>query len=171
MDIASHFEPIQRRLDSLEKRERHMVIGGSIALLVIFIYLAIIDPIFATLNTERLRYQSQREMLVWMQDAANEVRSLQSSGASNASRFANRSVSSLVELSATSSGVKGFITKQESDRNGVKVQLDKADFDRVIVWINDMQQKYAILASKIVVEPGKEAGTVDVRVTLERNES
>lgn len=171
MDLSSRLEVVQQYLDRLEKRERITVISGAVIVLITFFYLLIIDPVFSSLNEERQRYQAQRELLTWMQGTAQEIRALESAGGSSASRFMNQSVSSLVERSAISSGVKAFIKKQESDASGVKVQLEKADFDRLVVWINDMQQKYAIQASKIVIEPGKESGAVDARVTLERPES
>ena len=171
MDIASHIEPLRNRFDKLEKREKHTVIGGSVALLVMLFYLAVWDPVFSTLEAEKQRYQSQRQLLVWMNDTASEISKLQAAGGSSASRFRNQSVSSLVDRSAITTGVKPFIKKQESDTSGVKIQLEQADFDRLIVWINDLQQKYAIQASKINIEPQQQAGTVNARVTLERDDS
>ena len=109
MDISSHLEPLQSWLNKLEKRERHTVIAGSLVLLVTILYLAIWDPVFSTLEAEKMRYQSQRELLSWMQDSANEAGILQASGASTASRFKNQSVSALVERSATTSGVRSYI--------------------------------------------------------------
>jgi general secretion pathway protein M len=171
MNMSSQLEPLQRWFDKLEKRERQTVVGGAIILAITIFYLAAWDPIFGTLETERQRNQSQRQLLTFMQDASNEISRLRSSGGSTASRFKNQSILSLVELSATSAGIKQFIKKQESDRSGVKVQLEKADFDRLVAWINDMQQKYAIQASKIHIEAEKEPGAVNARVTLERVDS
>ncbi len=171
MDIASQFEPINRWLNSLQERERHIVIYGSIALVVILFYLLVWDPVFSTLDSKRQQHQSQRQLLSWMKDTAQEIKQLQSSGASTASRYRNQSVSSLVERSATSTGIKPFIKKLESNKKGVKAQIELVDFDRMVVWLNDLKQKYAIQVSKIIIEPQKAPGSVNARVTLERADS
>lgn len=170
MDISSHFEPLRNWYDRLEKREKQIVASGAVILLVTLFYLAVWDPVFSTLETEKQRYQSQRQLLSWMKDTGREINRLQSTGASSASRFRNQSVPSLVERSAITSGVKPFIKKQESDKSGVKIQLEQADFDRLIIWIHDLQQKYSIHASKIHIEPQKQPGAVNARITLERPE-
>lgn len=171
IDIRSHFEPVERWLGTLNTRERNMVFAGAIFLFISLFYLAIWDPVFSTLESEKLQYQSQRELLSWMKSASTEARALQSAGAALNNRSKNESLSSLAERSALSTGTKAFIRKLESDKDGVKVQLDQADFDRIIFWLHDMQSKYGIYASSILVEPHKEKGAVNVRITLERTEA
>jgi general secretion pathway protein M len=171
MDISTHIEPLQAWFNKLEKRERHTLLAGAAVVLISIFYLAVWDPVFSTLQSEKQRYQSQRQLLSWMKDAGAEIGMLQSSGASMASRFSNQSLPSLVERSAITSGVKPFIKKQESDTRSVKVQLENADFDRLVIWIHDMQDKYAIQASKIHIEPQQAPGAVNVGITLERSGS
>ncbi|TNF36927.1 MAG: type II secretion system protein M [Gammaproteobacteria bacterium] len=171
MDLRAQFAPLERWLETLQARERNLVYAGAIFLIISILYLAVWDPVFSALDAAKQENQSQRELLSWMKSASIEARALQSSGASLADRFKNQSLSSLAERSALSSGTKAFIRKLESDKEGVKVQLEQADFDRVIFWLHDMQSKYDIFASSILVEPHKETGAVNVRLTLERTES
>ncbi len=171
IDIRSHFEPLERWLGTLNARERNLVFAGAIFLFISLFYLAVWDPVFSTLETAKLQNQSQRELLSWMKSASAEARALQSAGAALNNRSKNESLSTLAERSALSSGTKAFIRKLESDKDGVKVQLDQADFDRIIFWLHDMQSKYGIYASSILVEPHKEKGAVNVRITLERTAS
>ncbi|MCW9014200.1 MAG: type II secretion system protein M [Gammaproteobacteria bacterium] len=168
IDFSTHIEPLKNWLNSLATRERYIVITGAIALLISLFYLIVWEPVFNHLETQQQHYQSQRQLLNWMQDAAEEARLLQSSGAQTASRFNNQSVSSLAERSALSMGVKRNISKQESNKKGVNIQLQQADFDRVILWLNDMQTKYNITASNIQIEKQAIAGAVNVRVALDR---
>lgn len=170
MDIASTIEPLKNKFDALEYRERMIVIGGLVFLAISLFYLAVWDPIISARDTEREHYDSQQQTLEWMQQAVREIQSLKSTGASTASRFKNQSVSSLAELSAQSTGIKPYIIKQESDKKGVKIQLEQADFDRLIMWLNDMEQKYAIQAGTVHIEKQAANGAVNVRVTLERNQ-
>ena len=108
--MKAYTESLQRWLDSLQSRERQLVISGSITLAVILFYLVIWEPVFTKLDDARQNVESQRQLLTWMQTSAQEIRNLQASGASLAPQLANQSVSSLVTLSAQSNGVQDFIT-------------------------------------------------------------
>ena len=171
MNITSRLEPMQRWLDSLQARERNIVIAGAILLVIMLFYLLIWEPVFSSLEEQQQHYTSQKQLLNWMQLTASEIRLYELAGASSSSRFNNQSVSSLVERSATTSGVKAFIRKLESAENTVKVQLEQADFDKIIIWLNDLQQKYGIYPQKIHIEPQKVAGAVNARINLERADS
>ena len=167
-DFSYYVAPIQQLLDAMEKRERQLVITASIIVVVTLLYALIWEPVFSERDEQRQRYQSQHQLLLWMKEKTSEIKSLQSSGAQSTARFNNQSVSSLVERSAQSMGVKVFIKKQTSDKKGVKIELEQADFDRIILWLHDMQQKYGIQTSNIKIERQEKSGAVNVHVTLER---
>jgi general secretion pathway protein M len=170
MDVANTIEPLKNKFDALEYRERIIVIAGLVFLVISLFYLAVWDPIISARDAERQHYSSQQQTLSWMQEAVREIQSLKSTGASTVSRFKNQSVSALAERSAQSTGIKPYIIKQESDKQGVKIQLEQADFDRLIMWLNDMEQKYAIQAGSVHIEKQAASGAVNARVTLERNQ-
>ena len=163
-----YIESLQRWLESLQPRERHIVVSGSITLAVILFYLLLWDPVFTKLNDARQNADTQRQLLIWMKTSAQEIQNLQSSGNRLAPNLANQSVSSLVTLSAQSNGVQDFVTKLDSTNEGVEVQLTNADFDRILTWLNDLQTRYTIQARKIVIEPQVDPGTVNARITLEK---
>ncbi len=162
-------EPVTRWLGTLEKRERTIVIVGAISLLPILFYLLIWEPVTSGYEQQQLQYESQKQLLSWMSNAANEIHSLNASGASSATRFQNQSISSLADRSATTSGIKPFVSKIEQSKSGVKVSLKAANFDRMVDWLTDLENTYAISSSRIKIEKTKIAGAVDAEITLERN--
>jgi len=168
MIFSNHIESIQQRLDALEKRERYIVITGFIFLIFSLFFLIVWEPIFSELDNQQQSYQAQHQLLGRMKDITQEIQSLQSSGAQSSSRFNKQSISSLVELSSQSMGVKQYIKKLDSNKKGVKVQLEQANFDRVILWLHNLESKYGIQSSSIKIEPQDAPGTVDVQITLER---
>lgn len=173
MDISSqinnYIAPARDWLNKLESRERQMVIAGVIFLLISMFYLIIWDPIFSARDEQAQLLESQQQTLEWMMNTAAEIQALQAGGRTASSRFNNQSISSLAERSAQSMGVKQQISKLETVKNGVKVELEAADFDRLILWLSDMKQKYGIQASNIQIEKQDKPGAVEARVTLERN--
>jgi general secretion pathway protein M len=166
--MKTYLESLQRWLDSLQPRERQLVIGGSITTAVIVFYLLVWDATFSRLDEVRQNVESKRQLLTWMQTSAQEIRSLQSSGAALAPQLANQSVSSLVTMSAQSNGVQDFVSKLDSTKDGVDIQLTNADFDRVMTWLNDLQTRYGIQPRKIIIEPQIDPGTVNARISLEK---
>jgi general secretion pathway protein M len=168
IDFSTYLAPLQQRFDAMEKREQRMVVAATIIAAITLFYAVIWEPIFAELNSQQQHYQSQRQLLTWMQEKNREIKTLQSSGAQSADRFNTASTASLVERSAQSMGIKKFIQKQTSDKKGVRIDLEQADFDRVVLWLDDMQQKYAIETRNIKIAAQQKAGAVNVQVTLQR---
>jgi len=160
--------PAQQWLDTLESREKRIVIGGGIALVIILFYLLIWDPVVSRHDEQQLLNNSQRQLHSWIKNAGAEISSLQSAGSSSATRFKNQSISSLADRSARTTGVKGFISKIEQNKNDVKVILKDADFDLIINWLTDLENKYGITSSQIKIERSKEDGAVNANITLER---
>ena len=168
MIFSTHIESVQHRLDGLEKRERFIVIVGFIFLIFSLFFLIIWEPVFSELEKQQQHYQSQRQLLAWMKGTSREIQSLQSPGTQSLSRFKNQSISSLVERSSQSLGIKQYIKKLDSNKKGVKVQLEQANFDRIILWLHDLERKYRIQSSSIKIEPQKEPGAVNAQIMLER---
>lgn len=168
-NLDSLLAPLQHRFDALQKREQKIVIAGIIATGFSLFYLLLWDPVFSHLEQQQLEQQSQTQLLNWMQETTQQIQSIKASGAGTASQFANQSISSLADRSAISMGVKPFIQKMDTDKNGIKVQLEQASFDRIVYWLQDMAEKYSIQASDVHIEKQPAAGTVKARITLERN--
>ena len=160
--------PANQWLDTLEQRERHIVIAGAVCLAIMLFYLIIWEPVTSRHEQQQLQNNSQRQLYSWMKNASEEIHSLNSTGNSNIARFRNQSIASLTDRSATTSGVKPFIEKIDQDKNGVSVRLKSANFDSIIIWLADLENKYGIIARKVKIEQSKTDGAVDAQITLER---
>lgn len=167
--ISQKLEPLFEWLDTLNKRERTIVIGGAICFILIMFYLLLWEPITSRYQQQQQQLTSQRQLLQWMKDAASDIQEINAAGGNFAARFSNQSISSLADRSANTSGVKPYINKIEQSKTGVKVTLKNASFDNIIKWLADLSNKYNIQATKIKVEKSEISGAVDADITLERN--
>ncbi len=167
--ISQKLEPLFEWLDTLNKRERTIVIGGAICFILIMFYLLLWEPITSRYQQQQQQLTSQRQLLQWMKDAASDIQEINAVGGNFAARFSNQSISSLADRSANTSGVKPYINKIEQSKTGVKVTLKNASFDNIIKWLADLSNKYNIQATKIKVEKSEISGAVDADITLERN--
>ena len=168
--LQDQLAPLNQWLETLEQRERYIVIGGAIAFIIMLFYLMIWEPVVSNHEQQQNQNIAQRQLHSWMKDAAGEIQQLKSAGGSSLAKSRDQSISSLADRSSITSGIKPYIDKIDQNKKGVKVSLKSANFDKIINWLADLENKYAITASKIKIEKSRIEGAVDAQVTLERAE-
>ena len=163
-------DDIQQWFLSLHARERHLVLAASAVVFLTLFYLAVWEPLHKSLAAETSRQQTQLEILDWMQNASAEVKALQAAGNTARQPASNQPVSLLVEKSAATSGLKQYITKLESTSNkGARVIIDAASFDQMVLWLNNLQTQYGISVTSANLDRHTKPGTINARLTLNRN--
>jgi general secretion pathway protein M len=163
-------EEIKNWYYGLQQRERQLVLAASVVIVVTLLYLAIWEPIHNGLEEQRQKYQSQVEILEWMQTAATEARSLKASTVSSRRSGNSQPVTLLVEQSAATAGLKPYMSKLESTSDkGARVTLDAASFDQMLLWLNTLQTQYGITVSSANLDRDDKPGAVNARMTLNRD--
>ena len=163
-------EEIQNWYHGLQQRERQLVLAASVVVIATIFYLVVWEPIINGVDDQTQKYQSQLDILEWMQGAATEVSALKATGASKRRSNSNQPVSLLVEQSATTAGLKPYLTKLESTSDkGARVTIDAASFDQILLWLNTLQTRYGISVSSANLDRDDKPGAVNARMTLSRD--
>ncbi len=163
-------DDIQHWYQGLQQRERQLVLAASAVIIITLLYLIIWEPIHKGIEEQTQKYQSQIEILDWMQTAATEVRTLKASGATKRRTNSTQPVSLLVEQSTTTAGLKPYLTKLESTSDkGARVTIDAASFDQILLWLNTLQTQYGITVSSANLDRDNKPGAVNARMTLSRD--
>jgi len=163
-------EDIQHWYQGLQQRERQLVLTASVVIVITLLYLTIWEPIHKGIEDQTQKYQTQADILDWMQAAAIEVRTLKVSGAAKRSTNSSQPVTLLVENSAATAGLKPYLRKLESTSDkGARVTIDAASFDQVLLWLNTLQTQYGISVSSANLDRDDKAGAVNARMTLNRD--
>jgi general secretion pathway protein M len=150
----------------LEPRERTLVSAGAALLLLLLLYLIIWRPVAGKYAGLKADVELQQQNLAWMQQAAAQITALQRSSAGGAKGLGGRSLLAVVDQSARSGGLAGAIKRIEPDGSkGVKVWLEAAAFDPMIIWLGQLSKAYRIEPSMITLEPVGD-GRVNARLTL-----
>jgi general secretion pathway protein M len=166
----NRFDALRLWYAGLQQRERQMVVAAVVLVVLTLFYLIIWEPVHNGLDEQRLQYDNQRATHSWMAQAAEEARQLKATGSRNVIRNSNQPVSLLVERSATTAGLKNSISKIEtSGDKGARVMLDAASFDQMLLWLNTLRQQYGITVSSASIDRNETGGTVNARLTLDRN--
>ncbi|MBT8134901.1 MAG: type II secretion system protein M [Gammaproteobacteria bacterium] len=154
---------------SLPQKEQWMVSGTAALIFVTLFYLVIWEPIHVGLQTERQKQQSQQEILIWMQQAAKEVRTLRASGSRSTIRDRNKPITLVIEQAIKNAGLQSSLNKIESSGNdGARVTLNEASFNQVLVWLNTLSTYNGIQVVSANIERGKEPGRANARLSFER---
>lgn len=162
-------EDIQNWYHGLQQRERQLVLAASIVVITTLLYLIVWEPIVNGVSDQTQKYESQMDILDWMQTAAIEVRTLKATGAAKRQTNSSQPVTLLVEQSATAAGLKPFIRKLESTSDkGARITIDEASFDQLLLWLNTLQTQYGISVTSANLDRVEKPGAVNARMTLSR---
>ncbi|MDH5517088.1 MAG: type II secretion system protein M [Gammaproteobacteria bacterium] len=156
----------------LQKREQQMILASAALILVMLLYLLIWEPVFSSLDNAISKNQSQKAILSWMQNAEKTVAAIRSDNNYVPAGQSSQSISSLVEKTAVSSGIRSAINKTKSDKNqNLKVNFNSVDFDRLTQWLGKLQNDYGIRPKLISINQTDAIGLVSCQVTLEKSSS
>ena len=150
----------------LELRERRLVAGGAIVLGLLMLYLMIWEPAAVAYTDLKENVAAQQETLDWMKQASRKVKVLSASARGGAQGLGGRSLLAVVDQSARADGLGPAIKRVEPDGSkGVKIWLEGAAFDPMVLWLGKLSSTYLIEPSVITIEP-QGAGRVNARLTL-----
>jgi general secretion pathway protein M len=167
--MKQYFETLILWHQGLPQRDKILVNATSIIVIVTLFYLLVWEPVHHGLEQQRQQYESQQNIVRWMQDAATEVKALKRSGA-KAVTTSNQPVSLLIEKTAMVSGLKDNFGKLESSGNdGARVTLNTAPFNQILIWLNNLEKQHGISITSANIERAKETGTIDARLSFSRS--
>ena len=154
---------------SLSTKEQRMVSGTVAVIIITLFYLIVWEPVHLDLNTAQQKQQSQKEILLWMQEAATEVKTLSTTGGRNTIRNKNKPTTLVIEQTINNAGLKTSVSKIESSgNNGARVTLNEASFNQLLVWLNTLATHNGIQVVSANIERAGKPGRANARLTFER---
>jgi len=116
---------------SLQPRERTLVLGGGVLLLLFAIYFLALAPFYSAVNARAERVAKKQGDLAWMRSVGGEVLAL--SASSTAAAPSNESLVVIMDRSARECGLGSSLTGQTPNGdNGIRVRLEQAEFDKLV---------------------------------------
>ncbi len=153
--------------ETLSARERLWVIGGLGLTLALLCYALVWEPFRASQRQLQQRAAEQRADLIWMRQAAREVKRL-SAAAGTSPASDGRSLLTLVDQTARAAGLASALKRvapQGEDK--LSAQLDGVEFDKLIPWLGSLERDHRIVIVNLSVDRTAVAGLVNARVILQ----
>ncbi len=153
---------------SLNERERLMVLGGGMVVLILLLYAMIWRPVMQGVVNQRAELERANKLLVWMKKSISDVRAQEGPGRGGAPRPPGQSLLSLIDSTAKTSGFGAQVKRVKPDgENKVQIWIDDVSFDKVIAWLQGLQELYGIQITGTSIDRGNVDGQVNVNVQLE----
>ncbi len=149
-------------------RERWLLGGGGLLVVVILPYVAFWEPLVERRDQLEAQVADQRQDLAWMRAAAEEIRAHDGEGGSAEPVTDERSLLSLVDRAAREAGLDDQLSRVQPDGDGtLRVWMDQVPFDELMEWLDGLQRAAGVEVDALTVERTQEDGLVNVRLTLE----
>ncbi len=153
---------------ALQPRERVLVIVGGAAVLLVAIYFLALAPFYAAVNAGAQRFAKKEGDLAWMRSVGGELLALSASAPAVATPT-GESLVVLIDRSARECGLGAALTGQTpSGENGIRVRLEDAEFDKLVVCLGGLQQAHAVTIESANIDRTAKPGFVNASLVLTR---
>ena len=153
---------------TLSTRERGIILAGTGLVLAFLLYVFGWQPFQTGHRRLQQAVTERRADLAWMRQAAAEVKTLNSSSAAGSAPD-ERSLLTLVDQTVREAGM-GAALKRVAPQGDDKLsaQLDAVEFDRLLPWLNALEEQHRIALSSLTVDRTETPGLVNARIVLGR---
>lgn len=157
---------------SLAPRERLMVSVATAVVSLALIFLLAWEPLASRVAQLQQSVEEKQALKQWMRQASAEARRLRgvAAGASDAGN--NRSLLAVVDQTSKQAQLGSAVKRIQPDgQDLVRVNLEQAAFDDVVMWLGNLQRSYGVKVVDAALDRQADAGRVNARLTLKKGGS
>lgn len=151
-------EQLLEKYRSLSERERRLVIVAGISLVITLCYVLVWSPLQSSISANQKGIANKQELLVWVEQNANKAIQLKQSAGGN--RNFNGSLPQAVNQTAARNSID--ITRMQPQKDEIQVWVDRASFDNVLSWLQQMEQMGISIAEADIAE-SDDPGIIKIR--------
>jgi general secretion pathway protein M len=154
---------VQQWYQGLAERERHFVLGGAVAAVLLLIF-GVLWPLDQSVSRAQTRLAQKQSDLARMRVIAPQL-----VGVAPVVPVSNsRSLIAVVDSSAREAGLGTALTNSDpSGTTGLRIRLDKAPFDIVVGWLSRLAQQHGIRVDSATIDSAGSPGLVNAGIVLQ----
>ncbi|MCY7295663.1 type II secretion system protein M [Alteromonas sp. a30] len=146
------------KYNALNDREKKLVVIASVVIVIALFYFVIWSPLQQSIKTNRASVERQQELLVWVKENATKAIQLKQSAGSHGGF--NGSLPQAVNQTAARFSID--ISRMQPQKDDIQVWVDKAPFNNVLAWLQQLEQMGISVAEADIAE-SDEVGMIKVR--------
>jgi general secretion pathway protein M len=153
---------------ALQPRERAIIGGGAILVLLTAIYMLALAPFYRSVAALDASVETQKADLAWLRSVAGEVQAL-SANQPMVAAPTDESLVVLVDRTAREAGLSSALTGQTPNgETGIRVRLEGAGFDQAMMWLANLELSHAVAIESATFDRTSTPGQVNVNLVLNR---
>lgn len=146
------------KFNALNDREKKLVVVAGVVIVIALFYFVIWSPLQQSIKTNKASVESQQKLLTWVESNANKAIQLKQSAGSSGGF--NGSLPQAVNQTAARFSID--ITRMQPQKDDIQVWVDKAVFNDVLAWLQQLEQMGINVAEADIAE-SDEVGMIKVR--------
>ncbi|MGR5068748.1 MULTISPECIES: type II secretion system protein M [Vibrio] len=149
--------PVQTWWSSISQREQRLVMGCGAMAVVGVLYWGILQPMNQRAELAQSRIQSEKQLLNWVQDKADDITTLRKSGGVS---FSSQPLNQVVSSSARRYKVELIRVQPRND--SVQVWIKPLAFNQMVDWLRYLKEQQGIEVEFLDIDRTEQAGMIDV---------
>jgi len=153
--------------ESLDMRERRLIVIAAALLALMLFYVAAWKPVAGEYHRLDSSIKEKEKTLAEMETLAVLAKQLQRSQVKTTVQ-SHGSLLATVDRTAKANQLGNAVKRVRPDGdNKASVSLEGAEFDRVVMWLENLQRQNGISVISSTIEKQKEPGLVSMRIELQ----
>ena len=148
---------------SLQPREQRVVAIGAVALGLIILVGGILLPLQSAVSRAVLGTETRRDDLAWMRANAPEIRARGGEIPADTGEAPVVLVDRVGREAGLGNALRGT---QPNTTGGVRVQLEAAPFDTMLIWLENLDRHYGLGIESITVDRTPAPGLVNASISF-----
>lgn len=161
------YSQLKTKINSLKPRERWLALTSILLLSAGAIYVLAFYPLYKAISNRTDRITQKQQDIVWLRIMAGQLSGLGNAQFTNISK--TESLVKLVADSVAGSKLASALTGQiPNGQQGVKAQFENANFNDLIIWLDQLQKTKGIQILDASITETPQAGQVNASISLTR---
>ncbi len=155
---------------SRQPQERFALVIMAIFLTGAALYALFWLPLNEEIAQKQRWISEQQKTVSWMQQTAAKINQLTQNANTNQRKRGNEALLTTVDSTAKRHKIRDAVKRiKPQGNNKVQLWLEQAPFDRMIRWLDTLQQRHGVSISTITIDRQSSSGLVNARINLERS--
>lgn len=156
--MQKYIASFQSWWSSISVREQRMVIVCSLLLVVGIVYWGILQPISSRAELVQNRITSEKQLLSWVQNKADEISRLRAQGGQVVS---SQPLNQIISSSASRFNIELIRVQPRGEM--IQVWVQPLPFTTLIDWVAYLKEEQGVNVAFLDVDKAERAGVVEVK--------
>lgn len=154
------------RFNNLNLREKQIISLGLFILIIALIYFLLWSPLDSAVTALRTQIRSDQGLLTWMQNADQQIRSLEKIE-TVAPSSSQRSLLGILQNAINETPLaKNVKQLHQMDVDSVQMVFENVNFDELMTWLIHMTKQENLMITQMIITPMNRSGLVHADLIL-----